>query len=511
MPGAAGKAYAAAYARQSPGRRCTLCYIGNLGTEVRALNISTQRQPRQDWYSISVEALRGWIIFCSVTALSVVAFFGWRAWERYALVHEAETVLEEARGLLQQVDKLDDISDYRDAYGDARNSFDQAKQSFSEDDFPATVENGRKAANLLRSILNELQDQGLVSEAHFLTVTGTVEFRRGEHGDWEEARARVGLRDGYYVRTAANGSAEVMFADGTLYRVRSDTLVQIHRGRSSGSADRTIRMQYGALDLSTSRNSSRIQTPSAAAEVQEASSATVTYDEDRKSARFAAFSGGMQVSGGGQTREVTALQEVQQRGDRLGEVRKLPRPPDLVGPQDNYEVDLQPEGKLVLTWQPVYGARNYVLQVSRQRLFADTVIEDTQRSSTRATLGIRGEGTFLWRVAAVNQDGSQGPWSAVRKFRIASSSERNREDDREPPQLVLKSTQQYGSIYIVEGSTEPGADVTIRGESVQVGADGSFKTTLQLYDEGWNFVEIRAKDTYGNETVRPLRLYVDSI
>ena len=80
-----------------------------------------------------------------------------------------------------------------------------------------------------------------------------------------------------------------------------------------------------------------------------------------------------------------------------------------------------------------------------------------------------------------------------------------------PPPLSLDNPQAYGSIFIISGATEPGAIVTVRGEPVTVAADGSFAKTLQVYDNGWTFVEVRAKDAYGNESSRPIRLYVDNL
>ena len=71
-----------------------------------------------------------------------------------------------------------------------------------------------------------------------------------------------------------------------------------------------------------------------------------------------------------------------------------------------------------LAWEPVPGAARYAFQVSRNRLFVDNVIDVANRTRTAATLGLRGEGTFLWRVAAFGADGAQGPWSEPRRFRV---------------------------------------------------------------------------------------------
>ena len=44
---------------------------------------------------------------------------------------------------------------------------------------------------------------------------------------------------------------------------------------------------------------------------------------------------------------------------------------------------------------------------------------------------------------------------------------------------------------------------------MKVAADGSFTKTIQLNNEGWNFIEIRARDASGNETARRHRVFVD--
>ena len=57
-----------------------------------------------------------------------------------------------------------------------------------------------------------------------------------------------------------------------------------------------------------------------------------------------------------------------------------------------------------------------------------------------------------------------------------------------------------GNFFIVQGSTEPGATVTVNGETVEVGGDGSFNKTVALTREGWNTIVIRAIDPAGNTT-----------
>jgi hypothetical protein len=203
---------------------------------------------------------------------------------------------------------------------------------------------------------------------------------------------------------------------------------------------------------------------------------------------------------------------VVQTGDVLSEPRTMPARPEPVEPQDDLLLDLNQNKKLVLAWSPVAGASRYALQISRNHLFVDNVIDAENRSKTRATLGLRGEGTFQWRVAAFGANGLQGPWSEPRKFRVvpASQAAGGEKQDGAPPELELDEVKTYGSIFMVAGRSQPGARIEVNGEPVKLGADGSFNTPVQLTKEGWNLIEVRARDAWGHETVRRQRVFVEN-
>jgi hypothetical protein len=130
----------------------------------------------------------------------------------------------------------------------------------------------------------------------------------------------------------------------------------------------------------------------------------------------------MSIAGeGGQSRSVGRLEHVVQRGRSLSEPSRLPSAPLPIDPADDLEIPLSTADRLVLTWQPVAGAQRYALQVARNRLFVHKIIDVDDRSTTEATLGLRGDGTFVWRVAAFTADGVQGPWSAPRHFRVVGN------------------------------------------------------------------------------------------
>jgi hypothetical protein len=375
------------------------------------------------------------------------------------------------------------------------------------------LKQGETSRARLQWIADALAERDAGHGGRFISVAGGVQYRRGDLGDWQTARSGIVLTQGDFVRTSGGGSAEIMFDDGSLFTVRSNTYFVLTRTNSpgGGAAEQSIKMEYGWVNLSTKARESNVATPDAEARVEPDSKASVSYDKGSGTARYVSFEGRLRVaSKGGTAREIRALEEVVGSGGSLSKPSALPAEPALLEPGDGAQVQIDRNPRLVLAWQPVAGAVRYALQVSTSHLFVDNVIDVADRVKNQATLGLQGEGTFQWRVAAIDRAGTAGPWSAPRKFRVASLRGTG-ETDTTPPVLTLQEVRPYGNIFILGGTTEPGAEVTINDEPVTVASDGTFTKTIQLMEEGWSFVTIRASDNWGNATERRRRVYVEAL
>jgi hypothetical protein len=405
-----------------------------------------QKADRQgkDWYSVSVETLQSWGLLLLLLVLAVLGFYFYHRYDQSSLRREAETLISQAEALRQRLSNEPRVATgFAAEYEDGAQSLKEAKARLEARDLGAARDRGRHSRDVLQSVLDALALRGGAGQAQFVTLQGEVEYRRGEGGDWQEARSRVQLQSGDTVRTAENGSAVVMFQDGTLYTVQPNTqlVVSPGSGGAGGGPEQAIEMKYGWVNLSTSQSTgSNVKTPGAVARVKESSEAYVAVDKGTSQGRFGAYRGGMELSSnGGLTRQVGPLQQVVQTGGLLSEPKAMPGRPEPVEPVDDLQLDLDATKKLVLAWQPVPGASHYALQVSRNHLFVDNVIDAESRTKTRATLGLRGEGSFQWRVAAFGADGLQGPWSEPRKFRVASAARNGggEKKDATPPELDL--------------------------------------------------------------------------
>jgi hypothetical protein len=462
----------------------------------------------RDWYKVSVDTLRGWGFFFVLVALAGTGYFGVQYLERQGLRDEAARVLDEDGVLFQQLRGDSGGAQFQLEYEAAWADLQTARQHFAEKQYRGALDIGRRCRDVLLSIRDASRRQDETGEAQFIAVQGRVEYRRGESGDWRTARTRETLNSGDYVKTADGGSAEVMFVDGTLYTVRPNTLFLVSKSSDDSRGEQAITLEYGWVNLNTARNASRVATPDSQARVEDDSQAVVSYDEADKSANFTAYRGAVEVRSGGETRRITALQTVQKVGSELSETQDLPPAPLLLSPSENQNLDIDSTRELLLSWQPVRGADRYALQISRNRLFVNNVIDVENRKTVEATLGLRGEGSFFWRTSAIGASGLQGPWSSPSRFRVASLRSRDDEVDQLPPEVSLDEVQAYGSIFIVRGSTEAGASVRVNGDPVVVEADGTFTKTIQLVQTGWDFIEARATDASGNEARARRRVYV---
>ena len=374
------------------------------------------------WYKISVDTLRGWVKIGLIVAVAVGAYRGYGTLEERYVEGKLARVLLEASDLEASVRAEGGSRTYGGEYRTARDHLEQARAHQKSERFAAGLRSAESARLVFGSILRQLHRLETSGEAHFITVQGGVEYRRGERGDWRSARVRDVLYAGDYVKTARSSEAEIMSIDGTVYSIRPDTVILV--GSSSvvdEASERSITLSQGWVDLSTSLARSTVTTPGAKASIERESTAVVAWDERQGVGRFAAYRGSMNVAArGGDSRDLDRLEHVVQRGSRLSATRRLPTAPIPIDPADELTVAMDATDRLVLSWQPVTGADRYALQVARNRLFVHKIIDVDDRAKTEATLGLRGDGAFVWRVAALTEDGVHGPWSDPRRFRITS-------------------------------------------------------------------------------------------
>ncbi len=382
------------------------------------------------WYKVSVDAVRAWTSVLMLLTIFGGGFVGYRLLAHHLLEREVMLALEEADALVKRLQQERGITGYREKFATAKSELTKAREHYRNGELPDALGKAERSRSVLSSIIDSMRNRSPSGEAQFITTKGGVEVRRGERGEWRPARGRMVVYGGDYIKTSSNGSAEIMMVDGTLFTVRPSTVVLVNRARPSGQGQlrRSIALESGWVNLSTANATSRVTTPKAEAEVRQRSEAMVSYDARKGEGKFAAFRGALRVASkeDDSVREVGELQQVVQAGGAISKPKPVPGPPDPINPKDNSEFYLEGSRQLALVWRPVKGAERYALQVSGNRLFVDNIIDTERRRKTGATLGLRGEGTFVWRVAAFDGESERGPWSPVQRFRVLASKQTSR-------------------------------------------------------------------------------------
>lgn len=460
------------------------------------------RRLELDWVVVSVASIRRWGLVALFVVLTLAMAGG-----AFLILHEpverkAQRAVRRATALEEEV-RRDGVSpSLQEELDQASRLLAEARADLDRRDFAASLARAENATRRFE-LLAGLVGRDFVGSGQIIEIEGRVEIQRANQTQWERAREKLPLFNGDFVKTGASSSAEIIFSDGTVYRIGAEALLEVHREARGGAqpASGEVKVKVGQVNVFTAANTSTVLTDAARAEVDRESRVGVEVAED-SSAVVAAYAGRAAVTGAGGARvELTAKQAVSASGaGRLGQRRAIPDPPLAEEPISNALINLDTTDRVKLGWRPVPGSTGYELQVSRSRTFASSIELTRRLASNFAVLKIHRPGTYYWRVATLGNDRLRSEWSSPRGFKAFAGTRVTELTDTTPPKLTVQHPTQMGNFFLLQGTTEPGCTVTVNGESVEVKGDGSFKKAVAVAQEGWNTIVIRAVDPAGNAT-----------
>lgn len=469
-----------------------------------------------DWWYVSKETLWRWILLLIGAAILVSGGVYW--W-----VHRGQDVAGRARREIAAAEEM--LSKARMAPGAARSreeidastrSLEEAGASYGAGRFPEAIQQAVEARQIAQRVASG--GGSMRHDAAIMEIGGRVEVQRATRATWEPARVGMKLYEGDFLKTGANGLAEVMAVDGTFYRIKAETLFEVHRGRTlagAGEGEPTrqseIKFIVGTVDIDTGEGSrSIVRTDAATADIGARSNVGVDVDPS-KTTGVSSYRGRVTLSTESGSVTLGDRERVVARvGGGLGEKSKIPDAPRTLGPDDSAVFELGRTEPVTLRWSAVPAAARYRLQIARSRLFIpDSIILTDDRPRPEAAMTVTEEGSFYWRVATLGSTGIASEWSPTRRFRVLRGGRTTGGPDTTPPELVLQRPQVNGTLVILIGRTEPGAALTVNGEAVDVDASGAFKKVISFHTEGVNVLSVRAVDGAGNETVRRETVMID--
>ena len=466
-----------------------------------------------DWYVISIDRLKNWALMAVIViAGSILGYFIYsrtrRSPEEKARVEitNAEQLLARASGSAGAGRPGSNLAQAGELLRGAQEA--QSKIKWNEA-FRLAVESQFYSRRAIGS--SGTEEAG---DASFIFTEGDVAVQSAGRATFEAARQRQALYDGDFIKTGKNGSAEIMFADGTLYTIRPGSLFEVRRPKASEAGGSQVKMVSGALNVYTSNSSSTVTTDAATAKVAKESRVGIDVAQGDKT-EVTTFRGKTTVSTGKETVVLGDREKIAARvssGITMAKVT-VPETPQPLLPADNRVYDLKTGNEIDLRWSAVKSAVRYRLQISRSRLFVPdaTDVDLDDRVATNARVKVSREGSYFWRIAAINGDSISSDWSTVRRFRMLTEPPPVQTGTGQPPPLVVSTPQQMGNLFLIFGKTAPGAIVTVNAEPADVETDGSFKKTITLEREGYAMLIVKAVDAAGNETVKKLRVFVEPV
>ena len=348
-------------------------------------------------------------------------------------------------------------------------------------------------------------------EAHFVNIDGTVRVKKAQSQQWIRADYNTTLEKGDFIQTGSDGVARIIFADGTNYVLKPESLIVVEESREDPVTKATrvaVQVTSGAVDLSTGRfevkgSTSQVSFENAVANLGEDSRAVVRNDPDKNVHEMTVDQGGAVVTRGSTSIRLGQYEQATFRSGEPGLTRtRVIAPPSLMEPQNMaLTVSKDPKTTVVrFAWSPVPGASAYHLEISPSGMFS-TVAADRKvpgRTSTEIT-GLE-EGTYYWVVSSIDSKGGESQRSTPNRFNLVEQAEAGNKAFLEITRTIL-----HGRTVEIVGRTEPGSTVIINNEQVfNIAPDGTFRHfTSPLPKSGANQLTITAQNSKGDtNTIR---------
>ena len=463
-----------------------------------------------EWYYVStrtlVRILIGFILIAAAIAGGVLFF-----------VKRDETAVRAKQAIAEADDALGRAREQKDAallskeIASAEEMLGEARRDLSAGSSEKAT---RTAVEVKSRAMKIIAGQGVKSSATVVDTAGDVKIQKANRNTWEALKPRTDVGQGDFIKTGPNGTAEVLWNDGTMYRIRPETLFEVHGADDPLGAN--VKLVVGTTDVNTGgKSKASVSTDAALAHI--GANASVGMETDALRTTVNSFAGNTTVTD--RAGHVAALgpheRAAASKEGGIGPKSTLPEAPSLMAPEDNLEIDTRKHEPLFLRWSPVNDANTYEVEIARSRFFVRDSVFDigpSERIKPSVRIDVSEPGSYFWHVRSIRK----GPppalsdWSTSRRFKIMSGELSQTRPDTLPPDLVITQRPNVvGSSVVLVGRTAPGASVTVNGEVADINSDGSFKKIIAMPGDGLQTIVIKAR-TAGGETVKRESVVINS-
>lgn len=347
-------------------------------------------------------------------------------------------------------------------------------------------------------------------QAHFTNIDGTVRIKKASSNKWSPADYSTPLEKGDVVQTGSEGMAKVVFADGSSYTVKQDSLIVVEDNSVNASQQTKVSVEVttGTVDLTTATFSegskSQVTVAGATASFRPESSAQVRNDPRADEHEIVLKKGEAEVVRNGEVVRLSDYERVSfNAGSKNMAKEKQLGPPTLIGPSNMAPIFSSAKSANVqFIWTPLTQGAEYHVRISRNPYFSSTVL-DSKVSQPQLT-AVLPEGAYYWVVQTLDAQGHESVESEKNRFTIIP-----KRADALPLLLELQPMVQHGHVIEVRGRTEKNARVMVNGQEVPIlAADGSFQYLTPPMPSGENLITITAQNAKGGVNTQQKKVVI---
>jgi hypothetical protein len=471
-----------------------------------------------DWFNVSYRS-----VLLTVILVIVLAAGGWFAWSQFFEAgprRAAAGAISQAESRLDLALEHEGEAKFDEAIASARAALSESRASFGNSEYDDARHAAERSDRISRMVIDMAKGEAASAKVvRFYRIEGDVRVKGRGTFSWESADMEMALQVGDMIKTSSKASAQIVHFDGTVTTIQPGSLLEIrelYENPVTKVRKVSEKLNWGEVTASTQKRNvdgsfHEVSTDGVSARSDQEGEFRVSADREDKTTTLDVFTGKVQVAGKGTKEMVAEGERLKASADgRLGTKEILPGVPKLISPADEMVFVYENPGASTtrLAWDRMPLASNYRLLISDRFLFTDPRY-DALRGETEVVIEGVNQGAYYWKVAAISPAGVAGPFSETRRFRVTTQKIRD-VTDTTPPKLEISDFLQTGAMVIINGRTEPGAQVWIDNEKIDVADDGSFYTVVRLSKEGMNEMKFVAQDAAGNEHSEKHVAYVES-
>ncbi len=347
-------------------------------------------------------------------------------------------------------------------------------------------------------------------QAHFTVIDGKVRVKKADSNTWVAADYSLPLEKGDVVQTTSEGMAKVVFADGTNYTLKQDSLIVVQENSTNAQQQTQVAVQVttGTVDLSTATfaqgSKNQVIVSGATASLAPESAAMVRSDATADQHEILLKKGSGEVARNGQLVRLNDFEKVSFRSESPQmKKEKEVAPPTLIAPANMAPI-LTPGARPVeFSWSPVGKLNTFHIRIARNPYFSSSIFDRIVQGTEVQVLGLK-EGPYYWVVQTVGADGKQSVESEKNRFTVIPKSKQE-----SSIALELKPLVQHGHVIEVAGRTEPAARVMVNGQEVPIiDTDGSFHYFTPPLPNGESLITVTAQNARGGVSTQQKRVVI---